>query len=126
MSSRNRSRSRTSSGAAILNRVPSSTSLVASSSSSISHNGDPSSQAPANVTEVLTLLHREIPSLRNEIRTLTDTNLSISSSISRSFDTSKKANDRVASVYISDKEMFVKQLDRIIRSHALTASEIAK
>lgn len=134
MASRNRSRSRTSgaaisssSGGAGLNRVPSSTSLATSSSSSTTHNSDPSSHTPpANVTEVLTLLHREIPSLRNEIRTLTDTNLSISSSISRSFDASKKANDRVASVYNSEKELFAKQLDRIIKSHALTSSEIAK
>jgi hypothetical protein len=130
MSSRTRSKSRTSSAAptapsAGLNRVQSSASLVTSS-----HSGDSSSSSssspPANVTEVLTLLHREIPSLRNEIRSLTETNLSISSSISRSFDTSKKATDRVASVYNSDKEMFMKQLDRIMKSHSLSSIEIAK
>jgi hypothetical protein len=137
MSSKSRSRSRTSSSSSsnaaaaapphlppsTLNRIQSSATLV-SSSSSISHTDSVST--PANVTEVLTLLHREIPNLRNEIRSLTDANLSISSSISRSFETSKKAHEKLAGVYISDKEMFHKQLERLVKSHALATTEIAK
>ena len=138
MSSKSRSRSRTSSSSSsnaaaaapphlppsTLNRIQSSATLVSSSSSSISHTDSVST--PANVTEVLTLLHREIPNLRNEIRSLTDANLSISSSISRSFETSKKAHEKLAGVYISDKEMFHKQLERLVKSHALATTEIAK